>query len=180
MDTEVYSNTGGQSSKATPLGASAKFAIAGKKTMKKDLGAIAMMYGNIYVAQISIRANPAQALKAIKEAEAYNGPSLIIAYSSCIAHGAPLENSFTQQKNCIESGLWLLYRFNPALQDEGKNPLIIDSKEPNLDLLETYLYAETRFGAVKKANAVLAEENVKNLKEHITKRWKRYNNWAKE
>ena len=99
MDTEVYSNTGGQASKATNLGASAKFAVNGKNTFKKDLGAIAMTYGNIYVAQVAIRANPAQAMKAFKEA--YNGPAIIIGYSSCIAHGAPLENSFTQQKNCI-------------------------------------------------------------------------------
>ncbi|MDR3290444.1 MAG: pyruvate:ferredoxin (flavodoxin) oxidoreductase [Rickettsiales bacterium] len=180
MDTEVYSNTGGQSSKATPLGASAKFATNGKKTMKKDLGAIIMMYGNVYVAQISIRANPIQALKAIKEAEAYNGPSLIIAYSSCISHGAPLEKSFIQQKNCVDSGMWMLYRHNPDLAKEGKNSLIIDSKEPNLELLETFLYNETRFSSIKKADPELAAKNVVELKEHINKRWKRYNNWSKE
>ncbi len=174
MDTEVYSNTGGQSSKATNLGASAKFAVNGKNTFKKDLGAIAMTYGNIYVAQVAIRANPAQAMKAIKEAEAYDGPSLIIAYSSCIAHGAPLENSFTQQKNCVDSGMWMLYRYNPSLIVEGKNPLIIDSKEPKLDLLETYLYGETRYSSIKKANPEHAAEIVEMLKEHISRRWKKY------
>ena len=174
MDTEVYSNTGGQASKATNLGASAKFAVNGKNTFKKDLGAIAMTYGNIYVAQVAIRANPAQAMKAFKEAEAYNGPAIIIGYSSCIAHGAPLENSFTQQKNCIESGMWMLYRYNPALIAEGKNPLQIDSKEPKLDMLETYLYGETRYSAIKKANPDHAKQIVEELKDHITKRWKKY------
>ena len=174
MDTEVYSNTGGQSSKATNMGASAKFAINGKSTFKKDLGAIAMTYGNVYVAQVAIRANPAQAMKAIKEAEAYDGPSIIIGYSSCIAHGAPLENSFTQQKNCVDSGMWMLYRYNPALIAEGKNPLVIDSKEPKLDLLETYLYGETRYSSIKKANPEFADESVKRMKTHIEKRWKRY------
>jgi len=174
MDTEVYSNTGGQASKATNLGASAKFAVNGKNTFKKDLGAIAMTYGNIYVAQVAIRANPAQAMKAIKEAEAYDGPALIVGYSSCIAHGAPLENSFTQQKNCVDSGMWMLYRYNPSLIAEGKNPLQIDSKEPKLDLLETYLYGETRYSSIKKANPEKAAEIVEELKDHITRRWNRY------
>ena len=174
MDTEVYSNTGGQASKATNLGASAKFAVNGKNTFKKDLGAIAMTYGNIYVAQVAIRANPAQALKAFKEAEAYDGPSLIIGYSSCIAHGAPLEKSFTQQKNCVDSGMWMLYRYNPSLIEQGKNPLIIDSKEPKLDLLETFLYGETRYSSIKKANPEHAKEIVEELKDHITRRWNKY------
>ncbi len=171
MDTEVYSNTGGQASKATNLGASAKFAMNGKTTFKKDLGAIMMTYGNIYVAQVAIRANPAQAMKAIREAEAYNGPAIVIGYSSCIAHGAELDTSFTQQKNCVESGMWMLYRHNPELA----TPLQIDSKEPKLDLLETYLYGETRYSAIKKANPELAQKDVELLKEHIKKRWERYN-----
>ena len=174
MDTEVYSNTGGQASKATNLGASAKFAVNGKTTFKKDLGAIMMNYGNVYVAQTAIRANPAQALKAFKEAEAYDGPAIIIAYSSCIAHGAPLENSFIQQKNCVDSGMWMLYRYNPALIAEGKNPLQIDSKEPKLDLLETYLYGETRYSSIKKANPEYAADIVERLKKHIDRRWKKY------
>lgn len=171
MDTEVYSNTGGQASKATNLGASAKFAMNGKTTFKKDLGAIMMTYGNIYVAQVAIRANPAQAMKAIKEAEAYNGPAIVIGYSSCIAHGAELDTSFTQQKNCVESGMWMLYRYNPDLE----TPLQIDSKEPKLDMLETYLYGETRYSSILKANPELAKKDVELLKEHIKKRWERYN-----
>ena len=174
MDTEVYSNTGGQASKATNLGASAKFAVNGKNTFKKDLGAIMMSYGNVYVAQVAIRANPNQALKAFKEAEAYDGPALIIGYSSCIAHGVALEKSFTQQKNCVDSGMWMLYRYNPSLIAEGKNPLQIDSKEPKLDLLETYLYGETRYSNIKKANPEHAAEIVEMLKDHITRRWKKY------
>ncbi len=174
MDTEVYSNTGGQASKATNLGASAKFAVNGKETNKKDLGAIAMTYDNIYVAQIAIRANPAQAMKAIKEAEEYDGPSIVIGYSSCIAHGTPMEQSFTQQKNAVESGLWMLYRYNPALIAQSKNPLQIDSKEPKLDLLETYLYAETRYNFIKKTNPEHAAEALEGLKQHITRRWKKY------
>lgn len=174
MDTEVYSNTGGQASKATPFGASAKFAVNGKTTYKKDLGAIAMTYNNVYVAQIAIRANPQQALKAMKEAEAYDGPSIIIAYGSCIAHGAPLETSFTQQKNAVESGMWMLYRYNPALIEQGKNPLQIDSKEPKLDLLETYLYAENRFNLIKKTNPEFAEKSVAGLKEFLKRRWNKY------
>lgn len=174
MDTEVYSNTGGQASKATPFGASAKFATNGKQTYKKDLGWMAMTYGNVYVAQIAIRANPQQALKAIKEAEAYDGPSIVIAYGSCIAHGVPLESSFTQQKNAIESGMWMLYRHNPSLIDEGKNPLQIDSKEPKLDLLETYLYAENRFMLIKKTNPEFATKVVEGLKNFLTRRYKKY------
>jgi pyruvate-ferredoxin/flavodoxin oxidoreductase len=174
MDTEVYSNTGGQASKATQLGANAKFATAGKKTFKKDLGGIAMNYGNIYVAQVAIRANPMQALKAIKEAESYNGPSLIIAYSSCQLHGIGLEKSFIQQKNCVDSGLWPLYRYDPRLADEGKTPLQLDSKEPNLDLLETFLYAENRFKIIKTYNPDLAAKDVEALKQFIAKRYKKY------
>ena len=178
MDTEVYSNTGGQASKATNMGASAKFAVNGKPTFKKDLGAIARTYGNVYIAQVAIRANPMQAMKAIKEAEAYNGPSIIIAYSSCIAHGAPLETSFTQQKNAVESGMWLLYRYNPDLLAQGKSPMQLDCKEPKLDLLETFLYAETRYSYIKKTNPEYASQVVEHLKEHITKKWKEYKLYA--
>jgi pyruvate-ferredoxin/flavodoxin oxidoreductase len=174
MDTEVYSNTGGQASKATNLGASAKFAIDGKKTNKKDLGAIAMTYGNVYVAQTAIRGNPAQTMKALREAEEYEGPSIVIGYSSCIAHGAPLEKSFTQQRNAIESGLWMLYRYNPALTSQNKNPLQIDSREPKLDMLETYLYAETRYEYIRKTNPEYAAKVLVDLKKYITGRWNRY------
>ena len=174
LDTEVYSNTGGQASKATNLGASAKFATNGKTTFKKDLGAMLMMYNNIYVAQVAIRANPMQTLKAIREAESYDGPSIIIGYSSCIAHGAPLEKSFTQQKMAVDSGLWMLYRYDPRLIGTDKSPLQIDSKEPKTELLEDYLYAETRYSYIKKTNPDFAKESVEKLKEHINRRWKRY------
>lgn len=170
MDTEVYSNTGGQASKATNLGASAKFAVNGKETNKKDIGAIAMTYGNIYVAQVAIRGNPMQTFKAFKEAEEYDGPSLIIGYSSCIAHGTPMEQSFIQQKNAIDSGLWMLYRYNPSLLEKGKNPLQIDSKEPKPDLLETFLYAETRYSYLKNTDSNV----ISNLKAFIDRRWKKY------
>ncbi|MDR2778544.1 MAG: pyruvate:ferredoxin (flavodoxin) oxidoreductase [Rickettsiales bacterium] len=174
MDTEVYSNTGGQASKATNLGASAKFAIDGKKTNKKDLGAIAMIYGNVYVAQVAIRGNPTQTMKALREAEEYDGPSIVIGYSSCIAHGAPLEKSFIQQKNAIDSGIWMLYRYNPILLSQNKNPLQIDSGEPKLDVLETYLYAETRYEYIRKTNPDYAAKVVVDLKNYIANRWNRY------
>jgi pyruvate-ferredoxin/flavodoxin oxidoreductase len=174
MDTEVYSNTGGQASKATNLGASAKFTSKGKTTQKKDLGAIAMTYDNVYVAQVAARANPAQTLKALKEAEAYDGPSIVIAYSSCIAHGIALEKSFTQQKNAVDSGLWMLYRYNPDLLGTGKNALQIDSNEPNIDLLETYMYAETRYNYVKTVNPDFAVKSLEELKKHIVNRYNKY------
>jgi pyruvate-ferredoxin/flavodoxin oxidoreductase len=152
LDTEVYSNTGGQMSKATPLGAVAKFAAGGKPMPKKDLGLISMTYGNIYVAKISIGANPAHALKAMIEAENYDGPAIVIAYSHCIAHGIDLgTNGFQQQKNAVNSGHWPLYRFNPDLIAEGKNPLSLDSKEPSISL-EDYVYGENRFRMLLKAN----------------------------
>jgi pyruvate-ferredoxin/flavodoxin oxidoreductase len=174
LDTEVYSNTGGQASKATHLGASAKFTVNGKTTHKKDLGAMLMTYDNIYVAQVAIRANPAQTLKALKEAEAYNGPSIVIAYSSCIAHGVALEKSFAQQKAAIDSGLWMLYRYNPDLLEKKGNALQIDSKEPNIDLLEKFLYAETRYNYVKTVNPDFAAKSVEELKKHILSRWNKY------
>ena len=133
-----------------------------------------IMYNNIYVAQVAIRANPMQTLKAIKEAESYDGPSIIIGYASCIAHGAPLEKSFTQQKMAVDSGLWMLYRYDPRLIGTDKSPLQIDSKEPKTELLEDYLYAETRYSYIKKTNPDFAKESVEKLKEHINKRWKKY------
>jgi len=168
MDTEVYSNTGGQSSKATPRGAVAKFASDGKKTGKKDLGAIAMTYKNVYVAQIAIRANAAQALKAIKEAEAYNGPSLIIAYSSCVAHGIDLsKDSVDQQKKAVESGYWPLYRFNPDLDTSFK----LDSKEPSIEI-EDYLFMQNRFKILQKNNPKEAGRLLECLKKDIADKWK--------
>ena len=133
LDTEVYSNTGGQSSKSTPIGAVAKFASAGKRVRKKDLGAMAMTYGYVYVAQVAMGANHNQYLNAIKEAEAYDGPSLIIAYAPCINHGIKggMGKSQLTEKEAVECGYWHLWRFNPALEAQGKNPFSLDSKEPD-------------------------------------------------
>ena len=148
LDTEVYSNTGGQMSKSTPVGAIAKFAAGGKPLGKKDLGMMAMAYGNVYVAKIAFGANRMQTVKAFIEAEAYDGPSLIIAYSHCINHGIDLRKGIDQQKRAVECGHWPLFRYNPALRAEGKNPLTMDSKEPSVDIGE-YMYNEIRFRALK-------------------------------
>ncbi len=156
LDTEVYSNTGGQASKATSTGSFAKFAFAGKDGDKKDLGMIAMTYGNVYVAKVSL-ANPAQCIKAFVEAEAYDGPSVIIAYSHCIAHGIDMSKGIEQQKLAVQSGYWNLYRFNPDLAKEGKNPLIIDSKEPSMTV-EEYMKTETRFKTVMQTFPERAKE----------------------
>ncbi len=150
VNTEVYSNTGGQMSKATPVGAIAKFAAGGKPIGMKDLGLMVTTYGYVYVAQIAMGANKAQTIKAIKEAENYDGPSLIIAYSHCIAHGFDLANGLDQQKLAVDSGAWNLFRYNPELTKEGKNPFILDSKEPTADIKE-YMYNENRFKALKRS-----------------------------
>jgi pyruvate-ferredoxin/flavodoxin oxidoreductase len=166
MDTEVYSNTGGQMSKATPLGAVAKFAAGGKLQPKKELGLISMTYGNIYVAKIAMGANPNQAVKAFVEAESYDGPSLIIAYTHCIAHGFNLANGCEEQKKAVACGHWPLYRFDPRLKDQGKNPLQLDSKAPTGDY-EEFAYGENRFRSLKAAKpevaAALMEQAKKNL-----------------
>ena len=150
LDTEVYSNTGGQASKSTPLGASAKFATSGKVREKKDLAMISMTYGSIYVAKVSL-SNPAQCIKAFIEAERYNGPSIIIAYAHCIAQGIDMTKGSSEQKKAINAGYWTLLRFNPDLMEEGKSPLIIDSKEPGSDLAG-FMEGENRFRLTKKAN----------------------------
>jgi pyruvate-ferredoxin/flavodoxin oxidoreductase len=159
VDTEVYSNTGGQASKATPMGAIAKFAASGKPQMKKNLGAISMTYKNIYVAQISMGANPAATVKALAEAEAYNGPAIVIAYSHCIAHGIKMSEGLDQQKIAVQSGHFPLYRYNPELSADGKNPLQLDSKEPTISFAETAL-TENRFKQLVKVNPQ-AEEMLK-------------------
>jgi pyruvate-ferredoxin/flavodoxin oxidoreductase len=151
LDTEVYSNTGGQMSKSTPRAAVAQFAAAGKKMPKKDLGMISMTYGNIYVAKVAMGANPNQTVKAFVEAESYPGPSLIIAYSHCISHGIDMTKGFDEQKKAVECGHWPLYRFNPLLKDEGKNPLQLDSKAPTLDF-EQYAYGENRYRTLKQSH----------------------------
>ncbi|MBD3422539.1 MAG: pyruvate:ferredoxin (flavodoxin) oxidoreductase [Chitinivibrionales bacterium] len=151
MDTEVYSNTGGQSSKATPMGAVAKFAASGKPVGKKDMGMIAMSYGYIYVAKVALGASPNQVVKAFMEAEAYDGPSLILCYAHCIAHGINMTKGLDNQKRAVESGHWPLYRYNPALAAEGKNPLKIESKDPSI-ALNDYALAENRYRILQKSN----------------------------
>ena len=160
LDTEVYSNTGGQSSKATPVGAIAKFAAAGKRVRKKDLGLIATTYGYVYVAQIALGADQAQCLKAIREAEAYDGPSLVIAYAPCINHGLKkgMGKSQAEEKAAVECGYWHLWRYNPALEAEGKNPFTLDSKEPDWSKFQDYLKGEVRFASVMKQYPAEAAE----------------------
>lgn len=178
LDTEAYSNTGGQMSKATPLGAIAKFATAGKRQIKKDLALIAMSYGNVYVGRVALGANDAHTIKVFKEAEAYNGPSIIIAYSPCIAHGLNMVKGLDQQKKAVESGHWILMRYNPNLIKEGKNPLILDSKEPSIKL-EDYIYNENRYRRLKSTEPELAEMLLKEQEEEIKKRWRYYSHMAK-
>ena len=151
VDTGVYSNTGGQQSKATPMGASAKFATAGKELPKKDLGMIAMSYGNVYVAQVAMGANDMQVIKAMNEAEAYDGPSIIIAYCPCINQGLNMAEGLSHQKNAVETGSWPIYRYNPDNTKEGKAPLMLDSKAPSKPLAD-FMASETRFQVVNKAN----------------------------
>jgi len=160
VDTEIYSNTGGQASKSTPIGAVAKFAAAGKRVRKKDLGMIAATYGYVYVAQIAMGSNQAQTLKALREAEAYDGPSIVIAYSPCISHGlrAGMGKAQDEQDRAVECGYWHLYRFNPALEAEGKNPMILDSKEPQWDKFQEFLKGEVRYTSLSKQFPAEAEE----------------------
>jgi pyruvate-ferredoxin/flavodoxin oxidoreductase len=160
MDTEVYSNTGGQASKSTPVGAVAKFAASGKRIRKKDLGVMAMSYGYVYVAQVAMGANQAQYLKAIREAEAYPGPSLIIAYSPCINHGlrASMGKSQQEEKLAVESGYWSLYRYNPLLEEEGKNPFVMDSNAPDWSKFQAFLNGEVRYTSLKKAFPEVADQ----------------------
>ena len=160
LDTEVYSNTGGQMSKSTPRAAVAKFAAAGKPSPKKDLGLLVMTYGSIYVAKVAMGANPNQTVRAFVEAEAYPGPSLIIAYSHCIAHGFNLVKGCEHQKQAVNSGHWPLYRFNPPLKEEGRNPLQLDSKPPTLDF-EEYAYGENRYRSLKQSKPEAAAELMK-------------------
>ncbi len=178
LDTQVYSNTGGQMSKATPRGAIARFAAGGRPLPKKDLGMMAMTYGNVYVAQIAMGANDAQALKAFLEAESYPGPSLIIAYSHCIAHGiSEMRFGFNQQKAAVDSGAWILYRYDPRRVAEGKNPLQLDSKEPTLPIRE-YMEKETRFRALRQTNPEAAEYLAKLAQEDAIARWNLYRQMA--
>ncbi len=173
LDTEVYSNTGGQASKATPKAAVAKFAAAGRTATKKDLGMISMSYGNAYVASVALGARDEQTLKAFLEAEAYNGPSIIIAYSHCIAHGINMSNALENQKAAVDSGHWLLYRYNPERLKEGKNPLILDSKKPKIPIAQ-FLNMENRFRMLKKSHPALAEEYFLAIQKEVDARWAHY------
>ena len=184
LDTEVYSNTGGQASKATPLGAIAQFAAAGKRVTKKDLGLMQTTYGYIYVAQIAMGADQAQTLKAIREAEAYPGPSLIIAYAPCINHGLKAKGgmgkSQAEEAKAVECGYWQLWRFNPALEAEGKNPFTLDSKEPDWSKFQDYLNGEVRFLSLKKARPAEAQELFDKTEEAAKRRYASYVRKSKE
>ncbi len=187
LDTEVYSNTGGQASKSTPLGAIAKFAAAGKRVRKKDLGMIATTYGYVYVAQIAMGADQAQTLKAIREAEAYDGPSLIIAYAPCINHGlkAGMGKSQAEEAKAVECGYWHLWRYNPQLEAEGKNPFSLDSKEPKWELFSDFLKGEVRFASVMKQFPAEAADLFKAAEDNAKWRYRSYQrmlstDWSKE
>ena len=177
MDTEVYSNTGGQMSKATPRGAVAKFAAGGKPLAKKDLAMIATTYGSVYVARIAMGANDMHTVKAFLEADAWNGPSLIVAYSHCIAHGYDLVHGLDQQKAAVNSGYWPLFRYNPALLAEGKNPFLLDSKAPAIPLRD-YAYNETRYTMLTKSNPEEAKRLLELAQNDVTERFKIYQHWA--
>ncbi len=177
LDTEVYSNTGGQSSKSTPRAAVAKFAMSGKGMPKKDLGLIAMSYGYVYVAKVAMGANDQQTLKALLEAEAYDGPSLVIAYSPCIAHGYDMARSLDQAKLAVQSGHWPMFRYDPRLAIEGKNPLQIESKEPNIPFSQ-YAYNETRYKMLTQMNEERAEELMKEAQHDAKSRWALYQQMA--
>ncbi len=173
LDTEVYSNTGGQMSKATPRAAVAKFAAAGKPSKKKDLGLMAMAYGNVYVAKVAMGANDTQTLRAFLEAEAYDGPSIIIAYSQCIAHGINMAKGMQNQKAAVDTGYWQLYRFNPSLVAEGKNPFKLESKGLKIPFKE-YAYMETRYKMLTKTHPKRAEELMKKAQQDVIEKWHEY------
>jgi pyruvate-ferredoxin/flavodoxin oxidoreductase len=178
LDTEVYSNTGGQASKATPLGASARFATAGKATGKKDLAMMAMAYGNTYVAHVAFGAKDVQTVKAFQEAEAYPGPSIIIAYSHCIVHGYDLSKGLDQQKLLVDCGSWPLFRFDPRRANSGENPLILDSAAPKVDLAK-YTANETRFRVVEQMDPARFKMLQHHAQNWVTRRFSVYEQLAK-
>ncbi|MGA8042620.1 MAG: pyruvate:ferredoxin (flavodoxin) oxidoreductase [Terracidiphilus sp.] len=173
LDTEVYSNTGGQSSKATPRGAVAKFAASGKRVSKKDLAMEAVSYGSVYVAQVALGGNDTHVVKAFQEAEAHEGPSLILAYASCIAHGYDLVHGLEQQKLAVQSGYWPLIRYNPALREEGKNPFQLDSKAPSIRLKD-YAYREARYTMLARSNPELAAKLLEEAQDDVERQWRVY------
>ena len=175
LDTEVYSNTGGQSSKSSQTGSIAKFTASGKLTPKKNLALIAMSYGNVYVAQIALGSNPVAAIKALKEAESYNGPSLVICYAPCANHGIKggLANSMKQEKKAVECGYFQLFRYDPRLVAEGKPGLTIDMKEPDYSQFRDFIMTETRFSQLPKVNPEHAEELLTKAEKYAQDRWNR-------
>ncbi len=177
LDTEVYSNTGGQMSKATPRGAVAKFAASGKGNSRKDLAMEAVSYGSVYVAQVALGANDTHVVKAFQEAEAHEGPSIIIAYSSCIAHGYDLIHGLEQQKLAVQSGYWPLMRYNPSMREEGKNPFQLDSKAPTIRIKE-YAYREARYTMLARGNPELAAELLKEAQDDVERQWRVYSGRA--
>jgi pyruvate-ferredoxin/flavodoxin oxidoreductase len=180
LDTEVYSNTGGQSSKSTPIAAVAKFAAAGKRIRKKDLGMMAMSYGYVYVAQVAMGASQSQFFNAVKEAEAYKGPSIIIAYSPCINHGLKLGMGAAQyeQELAVKSGYWSLFRYNPLLEESGKNPFQLESKEPDWTQFKGFLMNEVRYSSLKKAFPEVADDLFVAAEENAKWRFKSYQRLA--
>jgi pyruvate-ferredoxin/flavodoxin oxidoreductase len=177
LDSEVYSNTGGQTSKATPRGAVARFSAGGKSTPKKDLALMAMAYGGVYVARVAMGAGDMQTLKAFNEAESYNGPSIIIAYAHCIAHGIDMNHGLGQQKLAVQSGHWPLFRFDPRRAAEGKNPMQLDSRPPSVPL-EDYLYNETRYTMLRQSHPEEAKKLLEEARQDVAARWKMYETWA--
>jgi pyruvate-ferredoxin/flavodoxin oxidoreductase len=176
LDTEVYSNTGGQASKATPRGAVAKFAASGKDATKKDLGAIARAYGNVYVAQIAVGANDVQTVKALLEADAWPGPSLVIAYSTCIAHGIDMSKSMSHQKDAVRSGYWPLYRFQPT-EAEGEHPFRLDSHEPSIPVRD-FVATEARYAILGRTHPERAEHLAALVQADVDERWRYYEQLA--
>jgi pyruvate-ferredoxin/flavodoxin oxidoreductase len=177
LDTEVYSNTGGQASKATPLGAVAKFAAAGKRTARKDLALQAIAYGNVYVAQVAMGANPQQTLLAFREAEAYSGPSLILAYCHCIAHGIDMQFGMRQQDLAVASGYWPLFRYNPAMRSVGENPFRLDSPRPNIKFRD-YAYNEIRYKSLAQHRPAEAEQLLAAAQTAIDEKYRTYEDMA--
>jgi pyruvate-ferredoxin/flavodoxin oxidoreductase len=177
LDTEVYSNTGGQASKSTPIGAVAKFANAGKSVGKKDIALQAISYGNVYVARVAMGANPQQTLLAFREAEAYEGPSLILAYSHCIAHGINMQNGLDQQNRAVHSGYWPLVRYNPTVRQSGENPFVLDSPRPTMKLRD-YADNELRYRMLRHTNPKGADRLMQMAQAAVDRKWKLYEEMA--
>jgi pyruvate-ferredoxin/flavodoxin oxidoreductase len=178
LDTEVYSNTGGQMSKSTPRAAVAKFAAGGKPTAKKDLAMLAITYGNVYVAKIAMGYNDLQTIRAFIEAEAYDGPSIIIAYSHCIAHGIDMTTGMQNQKAAVESGYWPIFRYNPLLKEQGQNPFKLDSKEPKIKLSD-FIYMETRYKMLTKSHPEDAKKLLELAEKDVKEKWAMLEQMAK-